>query len=146
MRSYCVLDTPPITGLVDVVIDLQCAFARNSLSVKDEWGWSNASVQQRHLLGMRVLKPIDFQATYNLASELQYKDDSSVSIVKKPFLAGSTFQTKELISSSPVAAGKPILIGVGCRSEDIAKANDMEVHSKSQFSWFIPRTQVRILD
>ena len=137
---------PPITGLVAAVIDLQCALARHSLSVRDEYGWSNASVQQRHLLGMRVLKPNDFQATYNLASELHYSGDSPVSIVKRPFPAGSAFQTKELISTSPVAAGKPILIGIGCRSEDIAKANDMEVHSKSSFSWFIPRAQVRILD
>ncbi len=51
-----------------------------------------------------------------------------------------------MISNGPIRAGDMVLIAVGCRSEDKAYSNDMEVHSKSIFSWFIPRVHARILD
>jgi hypothetical protein len=50
-----------------------------------------------------------------------------------------------MISDGPVPAGANVLIVVGCQSEDESNANDMEIHSKSAFSWFIPRVQARIL-
>jgi hypothetical protein len=135
----------PLTGLVEAVIDFQCADAHHKLTVEDEFGFSDAKVTQRHLLSMQVVHPNVFEPTFNLASEMRYDGDDDVFLDHRPFLPGQKFQTQKMISKGPVKAGDLVLIAVGCRSEDQAHTNDMEVHSKSIFSWFIPRVQVRIL-
>jgi hypothetical protein len=137
---------PPQAGLIEVVTDLQCADAHHKLKVEDEWGFSDAQVTQRHLFWMQVVKPNPFEPIFNLASEMTYDGDSEVSLDHRPFIPGQKFQTQKMISPQAVSAGKLVLIAVGCQSEDEANANDMEVHSESIFSWFIPRVQARIVD
>jgi len=135
----------PLTGLVEVFIDYQCADARHHLTVEDECGFSHAKVTQRHLLSMQVVHPNIFEPTFNLASEMTYDGDSNVFLNHRALPAGHKIQAR-MISNGPISAGDMVLIAVGCRFEDKAYSNDMEVHSKSIFSWFIPRVHARILD
>jgi hypothetical protein len=136
----------PRAGLVEVIIDFQCGAARHQLSAEDEWGFSDSSTKQRHTFLMQVIHPNVFEPALNLASEFKHDDDGDGATFDiKPFPAGHLFQTQSMISDGPVPAGANVLIVVGCQSEDESNTNDMEIHSKSTFSWFIPRVQVRIL-
>ncbi len=49
-----------------------------------------------------------------------------------------------LFSAGPVPAGQHVVITVGTRTFDIAAANDMSLHSRSTFQWFINSVQVRV--
>jgi hypothetical protein len=50
-----------------------------------------------------------------------------------------------LFSTGPVPAGESVTAVVaGTRSFDITSANDVEVHSASNFQWFINSVEIRI--
>jgi hypothetical protein len=50
----------------------------------------------------------------------------------------------QLFSSGPVPAGQSVIVTVGTRTFDISRANDMELHSRTNFQWFINSVEVRI--
>lgn len=50
----------------------------------------------------------------------------------------------QLFSSGPVPAGQTVYVTVGTRTFDIARANDMELHSRTNIQWFINSVEVRI--
>ena len=135
----------PLAGLVEVVTDFQSTFSRHNLTVEDEFGFSSAKVSQKHLLMMQVVHPNIFEPTFNLASQMTYDGDDDVFLDHRAFPAGHKIHTR-MISNGAISKGDMVMIAVGCRSEDQADSDDMEVHSKSIFSWFIPRVHARILD
>ncbi len=135
----------PVTGIVEVVTDYQCIQARFKLTVEDKWGFSNAKVTQKHLLSMQVVHPNIFDPTFTLAGQMTYDGDSNVFLDHRHLPGGHKIQTR-MSSNGAINAGEMVLVAVGCRSEDEAHSNDMEVHSESIFAWFIPRVQVRILE
>jgi hypothetical protein len=129
---------------VEVLTDYQSIDSRHQLTVEDECGFSSAAVTQRHLLSMQVVQPDLFEPTFQLASQMTYDGDDRVFLDHRHLPAGYKIRTR-MVSTGAVSAGEMVLIAVGCRSEDRAYSNDMEVHSKSIFSWFIPRVYARIL-
>ncbi|MSR57500.1 MAG: hypothetical protein EXS05_07490 [Planctomycetaceae bacterium] len=50
----------------------------------------------------------------------------------------------QMFSAGPVPGGQSVVVTVGTRTFDITHANDVEVHSKSNFQWFINSVEVRI--
>jgi hypothetical protein len=136
----------PATGLVAVIIEAQCGEARHELQVRDRFGFSSSSTTQRNLLLMKVIHVNVREPVYNLASEFHYSGGGDVSLNEQYVLPGQTVQSDTLISDGPIPAGATVLIAAGCQSEDDSNANDKDVYSRSAFSWFIKRVQVRILD
>ena len=49
-----------------------------------------------------------------------------------------------LFSSGPVPAGQTVVVTAGTMTFDISRANDMELHSRTNFQWFINSVEVRI--
>lgn len=135
----------PLRGIVEVFTDYQCIQARHKLTVDDRFGFSSAQVVQKHLLSMQVVHPNVAGPTFTLAGQLTYDGDDDVSVDHRHLPGGHRIQTR-MTSNGVVGAGEMVLVAVGCRSEDEARSNDMEVHSESIYSWFIPRVRVRILE
>jgi hypothetical protein len=50
----------------------------------------------------------------------------------------------QLFSAGPVLGGQSVVVTVGTRTFDISDANDVEIHSRSNFQWFINSVEVRI--
>ena len=135
----------PIAGLVEVVIDAQCGEARHELRVKNQWGFSDCETTQRHYLMAQVMNPNIRQPSYSLASEFTHSGDDDESFDEHHLIAGQNVRAR-LISDGAMRAGEDSLIKVGCWTEDHSNANDMEVHSRSTFVWFLKRVHVRILE
>lgn len=135
----------PRAGLVEVVIDAQCGEGRHELRLTNLWGFSSSSTTQRHFLMMHVHHPNVRHPSYSLASEFNHEDDEDDSFNEQHFLPGQNVHTR-LVSDGAVRAGEWVMISAGCRTEDDSKANDMNIHSKSTFVWFIKRVNVRMLE
>jgi hypothetical protein len=135
----------PLTGQVEAFIDFQCVAARHKLTVEDQCGFSHAKVTQKHIFSMQVIHPNVFAPTFSLASQMTYDGDSEVFLDHRHLPGGHKLQTR-MVSEGVINAGDMVMVAVGCRSEDQAYSNDMEVHSESIFAWFIPRVHVRILE
>lgn len=135
----------PLTGIVEVITDYQSIQARFKLTVEDLCGFSDAKVTQKHLLSMQVVHPNVSSPTFQLAGQMTYDGDSEVFLNHRHLPGGHKIRTR-MTSNGVVSAGEMVLVAVGCHSEDDAESNDMEVHSESIFSWFIPRVFVRVLD
>ena len=133
------------TGLIEVVMNLQCGMARHQLTRLNEWGFSSSHVRQQHMLMMHVIHPNAFEPTFNLAADFDEAGDDGESFDRRPFFHGQLFQSRNLVSTGPIPAGQRVLVVFGCRSHDRANANDMEIHSRSSFSWHISRVHVQVL-
>jgi len=134
----------PLTGPVEVITEYMCVNALHKLTVEDQCGFSSAKAIQRHLFFMQVIHDNTFDPTYTLASEMRYDGDDDVFLNHRVFRSGRRLRTT-MISSGVINAGDVVQIVVGCRSEDEAHSNDMDVHSESTFTWFIPRVFARML-
>lgn len=133
----------PATGLVKATIVADCGEARHQLQVLDEWGVSDSSTSQQGMLMMHVLHPNVRGPSFGLASNFSWNTDVS-SNLNEQFILPGTRVWMTLFSDGPVNAGDWMVIRVGCRNQDGSITNDMEIHSRSTFSWFIKEVQLQI--
>lgn len=135
---------PPATGLLEVLIDAQCVECRHELRTKDRWGWSNSTTSQVNYLSLDVLHPNTPHISLAEMSRFVKKTaDDTHSVVNNLALGEHYFA--QLRSSGPLPVGRHVVICVGTRSFDKSGANDVEIHSKSAFRWFIRSVEVRVL-
>ena len=135
--------TAPKTGLVEANIVAHCGEARHYLHVRDEWGVSDYGVSQKAYLMMHCIHAAVRGPTYGEVSALLADGDYSTFRNEQHILPGETV-TVTLASDSPVAAGDKFVIRAGARSDDGIILNDMEVTSRTTFSWFLSSVSVRI--
>lgn len=133
----------PATGLVEVLIDAQSTIGTHDLRTEDEWGWSNSTTHQTNFLKLDVLHPNVPEPSYAQMSSFSFKTDDD-HIVHREYLVRGQHYFAHLFSSGPVPAGQHVVITAGTRSFDISGANDVEIHSRSHFEWFINSVEVRI--
>jgi hypothetical protein len=133
----------PIAGVVEVLIDAQSTICTHDLRTEDEWGWSNSTTGQTNFLKFDVLHPNVPEPSYAEMSSFSFKtaDDHTV---HREYLVRGQHYFAQLFSSGPVPAGEHIVITAGTRSFDISGTNDVEIHSRSHFEWFISSVEVRI--
>lgn len=134
----------PTAGLVEVLIDAQSTIATHDLDIVDEFGWSNAWTDQNNYLMMNVLHPNVPEPSLSLMSNVYAETDGDDLHVHRENLTRGQHYFAHLFSSGPVPAGQSVVVTVGTRTFDIARANDMELHSRSNFQWFINSVEVRI--
>jgi hypothetical protein len=75
-----------------------------------------------------------FQATFDGDDSYHNQEDL--------ILGGHYFA--QLFSSGPVPGGQSVIVTIGTRNFDKSFSNDVTVHSKSNFQWFINSVEVRI--
>jgi len=133
----------PITGIVEVLIDAQSTIGTHDLRTEDEWGWSNSTTGQTNFLKFDVLHPNVPEPSYAEMSTFSFRTSDDHSVHRENLTRGQHYFA-HLFSSGPVAAGENVVITAGTRSFDISGTNDVEIHSRSHFEWFINSVEVRI--
>ena len=133
----------PIAGVVEVLIDAQSTLGTHHVDFLDEFGFSDASCNQDNFLMMNVLHPNVTEPSLAGMSTFKSKSDGDNKFDFRENLARGQHFFAQLFSSGPVPPGHTI-VTVGTRSFDRALTNDMEVHSVSNFQWFINSVEVRI--
>jgi hypothetical protein len=134
---------PPSTGLVEVVIDAQCANGRHDLRTEEEWGWSNSNTGQSNHLMLNVLHPNVPEPSFAEMSSMHVEASGDSNTHRENLIRGQHYFA-HLFSAGPVPAGQPVLVFAGTRTFDISGTNDVEIHSASSFHWFISSVEVRI--
>jgi hypothetical protein len=134
---------PPTTGLVEVIIDAQCANGTHDLRTEEEWGWSNSNTGQSNHLMLNVLHPNVPEPSFAEMSSM-HVEASGDSTTHRENLTRGQHYFAHLFSAGPVPAGQPVLVLAGTRTFDISGTNDVEIHSASSFHWFISSVEVRI--
>jgi hypothetical protein len=134
----------PTTGLVEVLIDAQSIFGSHHVRIEDEFGFSNAWSNQHNSLMMNVLHPSVPEPSFAGMSNIFVESDGDdVNVTQGNLTRGRHFFA-QLFSSGPVQAGESVIVTVGTRTFDMGRANDMELHSRMHFEWFINSVEVRI--
>lgn len=136
--------TPPVAGLVEVLIDAQSTIGTHFVRIEDEWGFSNAWCHQNNYLMMDVLHPNVPDHSLAHMSGMSKETDGDDVVAGQENLARGQHFFAQLLSSGPVPAGQSVIITVGTRTFDICRANDMVLHSRTNFQWFISSVEVRI--
>lgn len=135
---------PPRAGLIEVLIDVQSTFGTHHIEIEDEWGFSSAFCNQNNYLMMNVLHPNVPTPSLALMSNLFEDTDGDDLTADRENLTRGQHYFAQLFSSGPVPAGQSVIVTVGTRTFDKARANDMELHSWTNFQWFISSVEVRI--
>ncbi len=133
----------PTTGLVEVVIEAQSGLALHELRTEDEWGWSDSSTTQLNFLMMHVIHPNVTGPSFAQMSSFNVNTDEST-FVQREFLARGGIFFADLFSDGPVQKDQVVEVRAGTRSQDGSLTNDIEIHSKSAFHWFVKSVRVRI--
>jgi hypothetical protein len=129
---------------VEVLIDAQSSIGTHDLDIEDEFGSSDAWTNQNNFLMMNVLHPNVPQPSLSLMSNSYAETDGDDLNVHRENLTPGQHYFAQLFSAGPVPAGQSVVVTVGTRTFDKARANDMELHSRSNFQWFINSVEVRI--
>jgi hypothetical protein len=93
---------------------------------------------------MNVLHPNVPEPSLSLMSNSYAETDGDDLNVHRENLTPGQHYFAQLFSAGPVPAGQSVVVTVGTRTFDKARANDMELHSRSNFQWFINSVEVRI--
>lgn len=136
--------TPPTTGLIEVLIDAQSTIPKHSLVIDDEFGFSDAWCNQNNYLMMNVLHPNVPEPSLALMSSMYKKSGGGDITANEEHLTRGAHYFAQLFSSGPVPANQTVIVTVGTRTFDICFTNDMELHSRTNFQWFISSVEVRI--
>jgi hypothetical protein len=135
---------PPVAGVLEVLVDAQSTIDRHSVAMEDEFGFSNAWCGQSTFLMMNVLHPnVPESSRAQLAGLFEETDGDDLS-ASREFLTRGAHYYARLLSAGPVPAGRSVVVTVGAQTFDIARANDMTLHSRSDCQWFINSVEVRI--
>jgi hypothetical protein len=136
--------TPPTTGLIEVLIDAQSTFDTHNVSFDDEFGFSEAWCNQHSYLMMDVLHPNVPESSLALMSTMSKETGGDDLTASQENLGRGQHFFAQLFSSGPVPAGQRVIVTAGARTFDICRADDMELHSRSNCQWFISSVEVRI--
>jgi hypothetical protein len=136
--------TPPVAGVVEVLIDAQSTVGTHDLRTEDEFGFSKSSTGQTNYLTATVLHPNVPTPSYAEMSQFMLENDGDDITRHQENLTTGQHYFGHLFSTGPVPAGESVTVVAGTRSFDSTSADDIEVHSASNFQWFVNSVEVRI--
>ena len=137
--------TPPVPGILEIVVDTQCVRGTYDLTIRDNFGFSGASAAQYNYIMISLLHPSGPETQVALMDTSAATSDGDDKTLANNHLNIVQHYFAHLFSSQPVRAGESIIVTVGTRSMDFAGAHNMEFHSRSNFQWFISSVEVRIV-
>lgn len=136
---------PPVAGILQVDVDVQCVAGKYELNVRDNFGYSDAYAHLSSHIIISLLHADGPETQFHRMderTEVTQGDNLSIEHIRL-YPVQHYFAT--LFSSAPVRAGRSIVVAVGTRSLDIGAAQDMDHHSRSNYQWFISSVEVRIV-
>lgn len=134
---------PPVAGLLQVLVDARSNVGTHDLRTENEWGWSDHWTNQNNYLMMNVLHPNTPEPSLALMSNFYLRTDDDTNKHVENLTSGQHYYAV-LTTAQPVPAGRSVVVEVGTRTFDITRANDVAVHSRTDFQWSISSVEVRI--
>lgn len=134
----------PRAGRLEVIVDAMNAFGHHDLSIEDEYGWSGHWTHQHNYLSLNVFHPNITERSLALMSEFRREENEDNQWSVRALTPGNHYYG-HLLSNGTVQAGDTFFVGVGTRTFDITHADDVEVHSRSNFQWWIRSAEVRVV-
>jgi hypothetical protein len=134
----------PATGRLEVIVDASNQFGHNDLRIADEWGWSEHWTDQNNYLSLNVFHPNITERSLALMSHFR-KEGNDDDTYSEPALTPGNHYYGHMLSNGAVQAGETFFVGVGTRTMDSTRANDVAVHSESNFLWAINSVEIRIV-
>ena len=135
---------PPITGLVEVIVDAQSTHGIHDVRMSDNFGFSSASAALRNYLTVSFLHPGAPENQLTPVAEAKVTSDGD-DVSDRKELSKFQHYFADVVSAKPARANETIVIAVGTRSVDIAGAHRMDVRTVSDFGWFISSVEVRVV-
>lgn len=136
--------TAPRSGRLEVLVDAMNTFGHHDLDIADEWGWSEHWTHQHNYVSLNVFHPNVAERSLALMSQFDAEGNEDRSWRVRALTPGSHYYA-HLLAHGTVQAGDTFFVGVGTRTFDITRANDVEVHSRSNFQWLIRSVEVRVV-
>lgn len=136
--------TPPVTGVIEVLIDAQCTIDGHAIHIEDEFGFSDAWCSHTSALMMDVLHPNVAEPTVATMAHTRLDSDGDDASQVINILTGGQHYFAQMFATGPVPAGQTVIVTAGARSTDVTYSNDMELHSYSDCQWFISSLEIRI--
>lgn len=130
-------------GLIETWIEAQSGDAEHYCLLEDEWGWSDSTTWQRNYLMMHVIHPDIGGPSFSQMSWWHGWGSPNRQLYIQEYLINGTTYWAHLFSDAPIPANTWVFIRCGTRSIGRSFTNDVEIHSKSTFKWFIKSVQVR---
>jgi len=118
--------------------------AKNHMDVEDQFGFSSAWCYQNNFLMMNVLHPNVAEPSQAAMPTFHADSDGDDVSVNAENLTRCAHYFAHLFSAGPVPGGQSVIVTVGTRTFDITHTDDMKLHSRSNFQWFIHSVEVRI--
>lgn len=134
----------PVPGLVEILVDGQCALGHHHVKMVDHWGWSGSTTLQQNSLTMDVLHPNTPESIQALMSDFRTDFDGDSVTVDREFLVPGQHYFAQGVTRGSVPGGAFVVVQIGTFGADTSKLDDLRVESSSQFRWFISSVQVRI--
>ncbi|HEX2063729.1 MAG TPA: hypothetical protein VHE80_04830 [Acidimicrobiales bacterium] len=129
--------------LDEVLVDARSNVGTHDLRTENEWGWSHHWTNQNNYLTMNVLHPNTPEPSLALMSNFYLRTDDDTNKHVENLTSGQHYYAV-LTTAQPVPAGQSVVVEVGTRTVDITRANDVAVHSRTDFQWSISSVEVRI--
>jgi hypothetical protein len=134
----------PRAGRLEVIVDAMNTFGHHDLRIADEWGWSDHWTYQKNYLSLDVFHPAMTARSLALMSQFDHEGSDDATFSVRALTPGNHYYG-HMVSDGAVQEGDTFFVGVGTRTFDITRANDVEVHSRSNFQWLIRSVEVRIV-
>ncbi|MFN7978576.1 MAG: hypothetical protein U0P30_10590 [Vicinamibacterales bacterium] len=136
--------TPPVTGVIEVLVDAQCTIDGHAIHIEDEFGFSDAWCDHTSALMVDVLHPNVPTPTVAAMAHTRLESDGDDTSQVVNILTGGQHYFAQLFATGPVQAGQTVIVTAGAQSTDVTYSNDMELHSYSDCQWFISSLEIRI--
>ena len=136
--------TAPRTGRLSVIVELVNLEGRSEVALADEFGLSSSNTNLRNYMTLRVYHPAVPDISFAEMSHMS-RTGTSGTVAESNYYPGSTYLAT-FESQGTVEAGDTFFAAVGTRNSDRCTTDDVEVTTRSDFSWQIRSLELRILD
>jgi hypothetical protein len=134
----------PASGLIDAWSYLECVGSSYSGFLIDEFGWSDADVEQTSRcfmsVGLPTETPTTFErANYNLLDYYRGEDEGHWNgIIAEP----GQYKYPHFVSSRAYSAGEWVLMIAGINDTQTLVVNDMEAFGYISSSWIVRKLAI----
>ena len=121
-------------GQINAWIDLQCIDSNVNGCLDNEWGYSDASIQQLERIYMEVLSPA---GTRRYGTLLDYRRGENDGCWSKSAFTPNCFRRVHLISPERYDSNQWVWIAIGIHDYNNVWVNDMSCDSKMRNKYFV---------
>jgi hypothetical protein len=130
----------PNAGMVEVWLYLQAIDTAYGGCLDDEWGFSDANIQQTSRPYLSIISPY---GDTRYSTLLDYRRGEDEGCWGRIIATGGQYRYAHLFSLNSYAAGQWVLCGVGINDYNYVWVNDMSFNTYLTSRWFLRDVAVR---